>query len=119
MGLCVASQNSLHPVANHFRPKVVGSSGLFCCLTVTSTFAGKTGRNRAVLNRILFEQTSNESRIEVGSYFYNPAVGESAKPAVPVIEPEPVLRGGLGMQLHHGPVFTYERMFHVQLRALR
>lgn len=31
---CVASQNSLHPVANHFLPKVVGSSGLSCCLTV-------------------------------------------------------------------------------------
>jgi hypothetical protein len=70
------------------------------------------------LNRILLEQTSNESRIKVGSDFHDPAVSESAKPAIPVVKPEPVLGGSFGVQFHHGPVIAYQKMFYVELGAL-
>jgi hypothetical protein len=59
------------------------------------------------LDRILFKQTSHESRVQVCSDFGNLAVGESAHPAVPIIKPEPVPRGGKRMQLNHRPVTTH------------
>jgi hypothetical protein len=66
-----------------------------------------------LLNRILFEEAGNEGGVEIRSDLNDRPIHKSTYPAIPVIEPEPILSGGLGMQLDHRPVTTYERMFHM------
>jgi hypothetical protein len=70
-------------------------------------------------NWVLFEEASHESRIEISPDLDDLAVSEPANPAVAVIKPEAILRGGEGVQLHDGPVPTHQGVFHLQLRALR
>ena len=71
-----------------------------------------------LLDRILLEKAGNEDGIEIRSNLNNRAIRKATYPTVPVIEPEPVFGDGLGMQLDHRPVTTYERMFHMQFRTL-
>ena len=47
------------------------------------------------------------------------AVAEPAEPAVSVIKPKAILRGGEGVQLHYPPVPACQRALYVELRALR
>jgi hypothetical protein len=47
------------------------------------------------------------------------AAREPADPAVTIIESEPVLRGGQGMQFNYRPIPAHEYIFNIQLRALR
>jgi hypothetical protein len=84
-----------------------------------------TARGRVVaeilflLNRILLEKAGNEDGIEIRSNLNDRAIHKSTYPAIPVIEPETVFGGGVGMQLDHRPVTAYERMFHMQFRTFR
>jgi hypothetical protein len=68
------------------------------------------------LNRILLEKASNEGGIEIRSNLNDRAVHKATQPTIPVIEPETVFSDGLGMQLDHCPVTTYQRVFHMQFR---
>ncbi len=72
-----------------------------------------------LLNRILLEKASNEGGIEIRSNLNDRAIHKVTYPALPVVEPEPVLSGDVRTQLDHRPVTTDEYMFHIQLCASR
>jgi hypothetical protein len=71
-----------------------------------------------LLNWILLEKASNEGGIEIRSNLNDRAIHKAAYPTVPVVEPEPVLSGGVRTELDNRPVTTDEYMFHMQLGAL-
>src|SRR5271168_4608207 len=71
-----------------------------------------------LLDRILGEKAGHEGRIEIRSNLHYRAIYKSTDPAIPVVKPETILRGGIRTQLHHRPITTDERVLHPQLRAL-
>jgi hypothetical protein len=91
-------------------------NGIRRVVRALSEFAAKV---ESLLNRILLEKAGNEDGIEIRSNLNDRAIHKSTYPAIPVIEPETVFGGGVGMQLDHRPVTTYERMFHTQFRTFR
>jgi hypothetical protein len=64
-----------------------------------------------------FEQARHESRTEICPDLDDLVVSEPANPTVAVIEPEAILRGGKGVQLHYGPVPTHQCMLYMKVCA--
>jgi hypothetical protein len=63
------------------------------------------GQSRqSALNWVLFEQTSHESRVEIGADLNDFVSAEPGDPTVPVIKPETVLSAGEGAQFHYSPI---------------
>ena len=56
------------------------------------------------LDRVLGEKAGHEGGIEIRSNLNYRAIYKSTDPAVPVVEPETILRGGVRTQLHHRPI---------------
>ena len=74
-----------------------------------------------LLNRILLEKAGNEDGIsEIRSNLNDRAIHKSRHTQqYRLSNLKPFFGGGVGMQLDHRPVATYERVFHMQLCALR
>jgi hypothetical protein len=70
-------------------------------------------------NRIFFEETSHESRIERRSDLDDLLVSEPADPTVAVVKPEAILSGGKRMQFNYGPIAAHKGVLYLQLRTLR
>jgi hypothetical protein len=70
-------------------------------------------------NGVFFKEAGDQSRIQICPDLNDLVPFEPANPTVPVVKSEAILRGSEGMQFNNGPVPARQRVFYVQLRALR
>ena len=73
----------------------------------------------AWLDRVFLEETRDHCRIEIGPHLVDGVAIEVANPAVPVIEPQSILRGRQGMKFHDSPFVLHKQMLEDELSAVR
>src|ERR1700761_1575192 len=74
-------------------------------------------RNRSD-NRILFEQSGDHRRVEVGTNSHDYAISEIDYPAVEVIEAHAVLGCRERVKFNYRHIVLYEQIRHMELRTL-
>jgi hypothetical protein len=75
-------------------------------------------RRSPKLDRVLFEETRNHRRIEIRPHLVDGIAIEVDDPAVPVVEPQSVLRRRQGMKFHDSLIFLHEQMLDDELGSV-
>src|SRR5262245_54948005 len=70
------------------------------------------------LDRVFFEETRDHRRIEIGPHAVDGVAVEVDDPAVPVVEPQSVLRRRQGPKLHDSLIVLHEQMLDDELSAV-
>ena len=73
----------------------------------------------ASLDWVFLEQTRDHRRIEIGPHSVNGVAIEVANPAVPVVEPQSVVRRRQGMKFHDSPIILHNQMLKDEFSAVR
>src|SRR6202050_697341 len=81
--------------------------------------AEKRGRYGRSCNRILFEQSGDHRRVEIGANSHDQSVPEINYPAIAIVEAHAVLRRCQRMKFDYRIVVLNDQILHMKLRALR
>src|SRR5271169_3127680 len=74
---------------------------------------------RRSLDRVFLEEARDHHRIEIGPHSVDGVASEVDQPAVPVVEPQSVLRRRQGMKFHDSLIILHEEMLDDELSPVR